>query len=187
MSTPDPTPPPDTFRTDTERGVFALRPVDVAADLPLVHDWMHQPHVVPYWQQDWPAERLRGYLLDQFAGDASRPCLGLLAGEPVSYWEVYRPVRDPLGDAYPARPTDLGVHLLIGRRDLTGSGLGTVLLRAVRDGLWQADPACDRIVAEPDVRNVPSVRAFGKAGFHRHDDIDLPGKTAALMIAERSS
>lgn len=177
--------PPDTVAVASRRGVVRLRPVRPDDELDLVHDWMNRPHVAEYWHQAWPRDRLRRYLVDQLAGTVSRPCLGLLAGAAVSYWEVYRPVADPLGDAYPARDTDLGVHLLIGERRATGRGLGTLLLAAVRDGLLAADPACDRIVAEPDVGNVASVRAFQRAGFRRTRDVELIGKTAALMVAER--
>lgn len=177
--------PPDTLSVPGPRGIVALRPVDTERDLDLVHDWMNRPHVVEYWQQAWPRDRLHGYLVDQMDDTVSRPCLGLLAGVVVSYWEIYRPAADPLGEAYPARDTDLGVHLLIGDPRATGRGLGGLLLAAVRTGLLAADPACDRIVAEPDVRNVASVRAFQRAGFRRTRDIELTGKTAALMVAER--
>ncbi|HEY3505026.1 MAG TPA: GNAT family N-acetyltransferase [Actinocatenispora sp.] len=179
------TPPPATLAAPTDRGILTLRPADPDADLDLVHAWMHRPHVVPFWQQDWPAERLRGYLADQLAGDTSRPYVGLLAGVPVSYWEIYRPVAEPVGAAYPAVDSDLGVHVLIADAAMTGRRLGRLLLRAVRDALLDKGSDCSRVVAEPDVRNVASVRAFAAAGFRRHADITLPDKTAALMVAEK--
>jgi RimJ/RimL family protein N-acetyltransferase len=111
--------------------------------------------------------------------------LGLVAGVPVSYWEIYRAVAEPVGAAYPAEPTDLGVHVLIGEPALTGRGLGRTLLGAVRDGLFGTDPECARVVAEPDVRNAASVRAFLRAGFAHRGEIELPDKTAALLVAER--
>ena len=42
------------------------------------------------------------------------PCLGVLDGTPMSYWEIYRADLDPLARHYPARPHDTGIHLLIG-------------------------------------------------------------------------
>jgi RimJ/RimL family protein N-acetyltransferase len=178
-------PLPNGFSAPTARGILTLRPVRVDDDLGLVHDWMNRPHVARFWQQDWPADRLRGYLTDLLAGPVSRPMLGLVAGVPVSYWEIYRAAAEPVGAAYPARPTDLGVHVLIGEPALTGHGLGSMVLAAVRDCLFAADPACTRVVAEPDVRNTASVRAFQRAGFAHHGEIELPDKTAALLIAER--
>jgi RimJ/RimL family protein N-acetyltransferase len=176
---------PDGFSVETPRGILTLRPVRLDNELGLVHDWMNRPHVARYWRQDWPADRVRGYLADLLAGPASRPMLGLVAGVPVSYWEIYRAAAEPVGAAYPARPTDIGVHVLISDPALTGQGLGSMLLAAVRDGLFAADPACTRVVAEPDVRNIASVRAFRRAGFTHCGEIQLPDKTAALLVAER--
>lgn len=168
----------------TPRGVFGLRTVSLDKHLDLVHRWMHAEHVVPYWQQAWPREKVESYLRDQLDGAVSRPCLGSLAGVPVSYWEVYRPAGDPLGTAYHVDPHDLGIHVLIGERGLTGHGLGSMLLAAVAGELLRLDPACRRIVAEPDVRNTSSIKAFIRAGFRRETDIELPHKTAALMVYE---
>lgn len=178
---------PDGFSVPTPRGILTLRPVRVDDDLDLVHAWMNRPHVARFWRQDWPPERLRRYLTDLLAGQVSRPMLGLLADTPVSYWEIYRAAAEPVGGAYPAEPTDLGLHVLIGEPALTGHGLGRTLLAAVRDGLFAADPACTRVVAEPDVRNTASVRAFQGAGFVHRGEIELPDKTAALLIAERAN
>ncbi len=173
------------FASETPRGVFALRTVSVAGDLELVHRWMHADHVVPYWQQAWSRARIETYLVDQLDGAASRPCLGWLAGMPISYWEVYRPSRDPVGDVYDCDPEDLGVHLLIGEVGLTGRGFGAMLLDGVATALFRLNPRCTRIVAEPDARNAGSIKAFTRAGFVREADVELPGKTAALMARSR--
>ncbi|MGH3716961.1 MAG: GNAT family N-acetyltransferase [Micromonosporaceae bacterium] len=170
----------------TERGVFGLRTITLPAHLDLIHRWMHAEHVVPFWQQDWPIEKLREYLVAQLEGSVSRPCLGSLAGVPISYWEIYRPDADPIGGVYDAQPHDLGVHLLIGERGLTGRGLGSMLIDAVAGELFALDPQCQRVVAEPDVGNAGSVKAFARAGFARVADVELPGKTAALMIRGRA-
>lgn len=185
MATAHVTAPPCQFGRDTPLGRFTLRLVDPGTDLDLVHRWMHAPHVVPFWQQAWPRKQVASYLADQLAGGTSRPCVGSLAGEPVSYWEIYRPVAEPVGAVYPAEPTDLGVHVLIGDAAMTGQGLGSALLAVVRDGLFAADPACQRVIAEPDVRNVASVRAFRNSGFTQVAEVSLPDKTAALMVARR--
>ncbi|BCJ32702.1 N-acetyltransferase [Actinocatenispora thailandica] len=177
---------PGGFSAPTARGVLTLRPVLVDDDLELVHDWLNRPHVARFWQQAWPRDRVRGYLTGLLTDSVSRPMLGLLAGVPVSYWEIYRAIAEPVGAAYPAEPGDLGLHVLIGEPALTGRGLGRTLLGAVRDGLFAADPACTRVVAEPDVRNTASVRAFQRAGFTRRGEIELPDKTAALLVAERA-
>jgi hypothetical protein len=42
------------------------------------------------------------------------------------------------------------------------------------------------LMAEPDLRNTPSVAAFLGAGFRLSAEVDLPDKRAALMIRDRA-
>jgi RimJ/RimL family protein N-acetyltransferase len=122
----------------------------------------------------------------QLDGDGrSVPCLGVLSGTPMSYWEIYRADLDPLALHYPAQPHDTGIHLLVGGSADRGRGLGSTLIRAVADMILDRRPACARVVAEPDLRNTPSVAAFLNAGFRFAAEVDLPGKRAALMIRDR--
>lgn len=162
----------------TVAGEFRLRPVR-PADLPLVTKWMNDPAVAAYWSLDGPAEHTERHVSAQLAGDGrSTPCLGLIDGTPMSYWEVYRADLDPLARHYRSQPHDTGIHLLLGPPDARGRGLGSILLTALADHLLRYAP---RLVGEPDVRNTPSVRAFHNAGFHPAAELDLPDKRAVLM------
>lgn len=165
----------------TPAGVFTLRPLDPVADVEMLHGWMNEPEVARFWELDGPIRRLVAHLDEQFAGTHSRPYLGLVDGEPMSYWELYRAQDDRLAAYYDARPGDAGLHLLLGPARFRGIGLGRHLIEAVSG--WQLDaPETSRVVAEPDVRNTASLRAFEQAGFRRTHDIDLPEKRAALMV-----
>ncbi|MFI1447517.1 acetyltransferase [Streptomyces virginiae] len=170
----------------TPAGAFRLEPVRPDRDLELLTDWMNDPEVAAYWELAGPAEITATHLRAQLDGDGSSiPCLGFLDGTPMSYWEIYRADLDPLSGHYPARPHDTGIHLLIGDGTNRGRGLGTALLRAVADLVLGNRPRCTRVVAEPDIRNTPSVSAFLNSGFRCSAEIDLPEKRAALMIRER--
>ncbi|WP_255203131.1 GNAT family N-acetyltransferase [Myxococcus sp. AM011] len=165
---------------------WSLRPASVTEDLERVTRWMHAPHVAAFWKQAWPEERWRAELERQLAADHSLPCMLHFEGAPVAYLEVYRVVRDRLAGHYAQRPHDLGVHVAIGELGSTGRGLGRALLREVATGLLAADPRCTRVVAEPDARNAPSLRAFTAAGFQVIGPITLPDKTATLLVYPRS-
>ncbi|WP_374985097.1 GNAT family N-acetyltransferase [Streptomyces fradiae] len=167
-------------------GAFTLRAVDPAADAELVHGWMNDPEVAAFWELAQPAERIGAYLREQVGSAHSTPYVGCADGVPMSYWEVYRADLDPLRHHYPARPRDVGVHLLLGPSDYRGRGLGAVLLREVAQWLLRSDAYAQRVVAEPDVRNERSVRAFERAGFRLLRQIELPGKRAAFMVRERA-
>jgi RimJ/RimL family protein N-acetyltransferase len=148
---------------------------------------MNDPEVAAFWELAGPASVTEEHLRRQLTGDSpSVPCLGVLDGTPMSYWEIYRADLDPLARHYPARPHDTGIHLLIGGAADRGRGLGGVLLRAVADLVLDSRPRCPRVVAEPDLRNTPSVAAFLKAGFRFSAEVDLPAKRAALMVRDRA-
>ncbi|MFE1311143.1 GNAT family N-acetyltransferase [Streptomyces sp. NPDC058755] len=172
--------------TPTPVGMFQLVPVRLEHDLPLVRRWMNDPAVAPFWDLAGSHNKAESHLRAQIDGDGrSTPCLGVLDGTPMSYWEIYRADLDPLARHYPARPHDTGIHLLIGGAADRGRGLGSALLRAVADLVLDRRPACARVVAEPDLSNTPSVAAFLSAGFRFAAEVDLPGKRAALMIRDR--
>ncbi|WP_207756325.1 GNAT family N-acetyltransferase [Nonomuraea cypriaca] len=152
----------------------------------LVCDWMSRPHVAAPWDQAWPYEKWAEEIAGQIAGAHSRPCLAFLDDQPVAYLELYRVLRDRLAPLYPYRSHDVGVHIAIGARENVGRGLGRALLRAVAAGLFEAEKECTRIVAEPNVRNEASLRAFAAAGFVRAGEVTMPHKTAALMVYPRS-
>lgn len=174
-------------QTCTPAGSFHLLPVHIERDLPLINGWMNDPAVAEFWELAGPQALTEDHLRAQLAGDGrSVPCLGVLDGTPMSYWEIYRADLDPLARHYPARPHDTGIHLLIGNVADRGRGLGGTLLRAVADLVLDKRSACARIVAEPDIRNTPSVAAFLGAGFRFSAEVDLPVKRAALMVRDRS-
>ncbi|MES5818353.1 GNAT family N-acetyltransferase [Streptomyces sp. RG80] len=171
----------------TSVGVFQLCPVDGEGDLPLISRWMNDPAVAAFWGLSGSRNMAEDHVLAQLAGDGrSVPCLGALDGTPMSYWEIYRADLDPLARHYPARPHDTGLHLLIGAATDRARGLGSALLRAVADLTLDKRPACARVIAEPDIRNTPSVSAFLSAGFRFSAEVDLPDKRAALMVRDRS-
>lgn len=174
------------FEAQLGGGVTAsFRTLDPVADLDLVHGWMHQPHVVPFWQLDVSREEVAAHLEGVIASGHSEPLIGCVDGTAVSYWEVYWAARDPLAEHYAAAEHDQGVHLLIGPLELTGRGLGRRLLDTV--AAWQLgrEPRTERIVAEPDVRNRRMIHVFERCGFVREAEVDLPDKRAALMVRHR--
>ncbi|MFE0678473.1 GNAT family N-acetyltransferase [Streptomyces sp. NPDC058867] len=171
----------------TGMGVFHLVPVGLPRDLPLLSRWMNDPAAAAFWELAGPQSVAEGHVRSQLEGDGrSVPCVGVLDGTPMSYWEIYRADLDPLARHYPARPHDTGIHLLIGDVVDRGRGLGATLLRAVADRALDVRPACARVVAEPDVRNTPSISAFLSAGFRFAAEVDLPAKRAALMVRDRA-
>jgi RimJ/RimL family protein N-acetyltransferase len=164
----------------TPAGRFTLSPVKPDRDLPLIHRWMNDPAVAEYWALDGPPERTADHVHAQLELGYTQPLLARLSGRAIGYWELYQAAQDPLAGHYPAEPADLGVHLLIGEADCRGLGLGGLLLRVLADAAQRQKPR--RLVAEPDERNLASVRAFARAGFEAAGMLELPDKRATLML-----
>ncbi|MEU6442910.1 GNAT family N-acetyltransferase [Streptomyces sp. NPDC047046] len=186
-TSPADAPPGDWPPVPTPHGLFRLRPVTLPHDLALLTQWMNDPEVASFWELAGPPGVTEAHVRPQIEGEGrSVPCLGLLDGRPMSYWEVYRADQDVLTPYYPARAHDIGVHLLLGGGTDRGRGVGTELLRAVTSLILAHRPCATRVLAEPDVRNVRSVAAFLRAGYRKDRELDLPGKRAALMIRDRA-
>ena len=168
-------------------GRFSLRPVDPPGDLELLHEWMNDPETALYWELDGPVGRVAAHLREQARLPYTAAYVGVLNGLPMSYWELYRADLDPLlAGRYPAQAGDAGIHLLVGPAGQRGRGIGSALLGDTARRALAAFPQASRVLAEPDVRNVRSVRAFVRAGFRHAAEIDLEGKRAALMVRERA-
>jgi hypothetical protein len=80
-----------------------------------------------------------------------------------------------------------GVDLFIADPELTGRGVGTDVLRRFVGEIVFAEPATTCCVADPDVRNTASLRAFAKAGFRVVREFVDPEdrQTHALVCLER--
>jgi RimJ/RimL family protein N-acetyltransferase len=164
---------------------FDLRPA-TTSDASTIAWWMVQPHIQKWWCQDWSVERWAQAIEEQVAGEHSIPCLTSVNGEDFGYVELYRVRHDRLAEYYAWQEHDWGIHVAIGDIDRLGRGLGRRLLRALADALFRADPLSERVVAEPDVTNLPSIRAFEAAGFVTQGELELPEKKALLMVRTRT-
>jgi RimJ/RimL family protein N-acetyltransferase len=166
-------------------GEFQLHQLDPEQHLDLLHSWMNDPEVARFWKMPWPRDQIASYLDRQNSSTHSTPYLGALDGVPMSYWELYRADLDPLAQYYSTHEHDAGVHMLLGPAQYRGQGLAVALLRVVSTWQLDADPRATRVVGEPDINNVRTIRAAELAGFRRITDIDLPNKRAALMVRDR--
>lgn len=94
-------------------------------------------------------------------------------------------LRDRIAAFYDYDQHDLGVHIAIGEKALTGKGLAVRLGQVLAPSLFAADPRCRRIVVEPDVTNTAAVRVAQGLGFRPAGEIELPEKTGLLMMLPR--
>ncbi|WP_206186547.1 GNAT family N-acetyltransferase [Thermoflavimicrobium daqui] len=172
-------------RYDSSIGkTISFRQVQLEEDLDRLHQWMHEPHVIPFWNLAIPREQYREHLCKFLADSHQTLYIGSLDGVPMSYWETYWAKDDILGKFYDFHPEDQGIHLLIGPPSFLGKGYIYPLLQTMTYHLFQ-HPQTEKIVAEPDIRNKKMIYVFQKCGFEFQKEIDLPDKRAALMYCYR--
>lgn len=174
-------------RHDELLGTFALRPVDPATDTPLLHQWLTHPKSV-YWLMSLATREDVEREFTEIAVAAGRKAfLGHYQGRPEFLVETYDPARSGLGEVYPARSGDVGMHFLIAPAEHSVRGFSRAVLTTVMELLF-ADPATERVVVEPDVRNTAVHRLNTAVGFRVEDTVWLPdmGKEAYLSTCSRA-
>ncbi|ASK64057.1 GNAT family N-acetyltransferase [Virgibacillus phasianinus] len=163
---------------------ISFRPVCMTEDIGRLHSWMHEEHVVPFWNLNIPMKNYRTHLDENLLDDHQILLIGELDGVPMSYWESYWVKGDIVGDYYAFDEFDQGIHLLIGPREFLGKGLIYPLLMTILDKKFHVTKT-RRIIAEPDIRNEKMIHVFKKCGFQPVKEIELPDKTGLLMACER--
>lgn len=177
-----------------------FRRADPDADTALLHDWMHQPHVAPWWGPDRTVDETRAYVVRQLGSghlvpwivsytDPARP--GGEGAEPraFGYVETYVPVDDALADWFPVLPTDRGWHVFVGPDDMRGTGIPRLMGRAVLGFLLSepADPAIERVLCEPNELNTRMLAYCKGLGYESIAAVDLPGKRAQILACTRAA
>lgn len=172
-------------RTDPRLGEFAVRHVDPAADVDLLHRWLTHPKSA-FWLM---GEATRDDVARQFTDVAATPghdaLLGTHDGTPAFVMERYDPAGSELADAYRVLPGDVGMHFLVAPTTTPLRGFTLGVLRTVME-LLLSDPDNRRVVVEPDVRNTSVHRLNRAVGFQEVETVSVPGKTALLSTCTRA-
>lgn len=172
-----------TYDPTLERTI-AFRRASMDRDLERLHAWFNAEHVLPYWQLNDPLPAVREALKAKLEDEHLTPYIGYLDHVPMSYWECYWATDDDLADYCDTRPTDQGIHLLIGPREYLGCGYAIPLVRAVT-AMQFTHPETDRILTEPDSRNETVIHVFEQCGFEPQRELKLPEKDAQLLVCDR--
>ncbi len=136
-------------------------------DLRLVHEWRLRPHVERWWTRRETYEEIVAHYLPAIEGEKPTDLyIALLDEQPVCFIQTYLLSDYPHDAALVGADEGVaGVDLFIGDEALTGKGLGSEILRRFVDEVVFARPATMSCLADPDARNIASIRAFEKAGF----------------------
>jgi RimJ/RimL family protein N-acetyltransferase len=115
------------------------------------------------------------------------PYIGFRNGEPVSYIQSYVAVETEDG-WWPGQhdPGVLGIDLFLADGESLGQGLGTRLIAAFVERLFE-DPLVWRIQVDPAPDNRRAIRCYEKAGFSEVARTTTPDGPAVMMYLDRDS
>ncbi|MFC4061908.1 GNAT family N-acetyltransferase [Planomonospora corallina] len=167
------------------RGEYALRPLDVEADIEPLHRWVTHPKAVYWMMQGADAATVAAEYRRIVEHPHRGAYLGLYRGEPAFLAERYDPRHVELAGLYEPEDGDVGMHFLTAPAETPVHGFTRAVITTVMAWLF-ADPAVRRVVVEPDVRNT-AVHALNAAvGFTVVGPITKPEKTALLSVCTRA-
>jgi RimJ/RimL family protein N-acetyltransferase len=158
-------------------------------DLPRMHEWLQRPHVRRWWNERETLEEVEAHYLPAIEGTKpTRLYVAELDGEPFAFVQSYLVNDHPDFAALVGVEDDVaGMDLFIADEANTGRGLGTELIRRFVSDVVFARAETVACIADPEVRNAASRRAFEKAGFRVVREFVLPEdeKTYALVRFDR--
>jgi hypothetical protein len=167
-------------------GLGRLRLVVIApeADADLIHGWVREERAKFWGMGAMSRDEVRHIygFLDSL--DTHHGYLMIVEEQPAGIFQTYEPLQDPVGEVYPARPEDTGMHLLLAPAERRVPGFTATLLSGLIRFLL-SDPAKDRVVAEPDARNSKAIGRLVGFGFEARAKVQLAGKEAQLVFLTR--
>ncbi len=133
--------------------------------------WLQNPLVQKYFggrNQIYSMESLREkFSPKETAQDGMVPCLIEFLSRPVGFIQFCSlSPAEILKFGYSPDESIFRIDLFIGETDLWGCGLGRRALAVVMRHLFEVR-AAQRVVIDPQVDNLPAIRSYTAAGFHK--------------------
>jgi len=160
---------------------FSFKPL-AEADLPLLHAWLHRPHVAAWWGPAEPVDELRE---DFLAGGSTRAFIAHADGEAVGFMQCYVVMGSGAG-WWPDEtdPGARGIDQFLADESRLGRGLGRAMVRAFVERLFE-DPAVSVVQTDPSPGNTRAIRCYAAAGFEAVGEVTTPDGPALLMRCRR--
>ena len=169
---------------DRALGTFTLRPLRLPDDVDLLHSWVTHPKAAFWMMQDATPRQVEAEYRRIAAHPHHDAFLGRWNGVPAFLAERYDPAHVELAGLYEARDGDVGMHFLCAPTTTPTHGFTLAVITTVMAWLFD-DPACRRVVVEPDVRNTAAHALNAAVGFEVAGPVTKPEKQALLSTCTR--
>ena len=151
-----------------------------AAALPLMADWLVQPHLTQWWGD--PVAQM-ALITDDLPDPLMDQCIVEYQGNPIGYVQHYPCHAWGAPHLAHFAPGTLALDTFVGPADQLGQGHGAAFLRQrAAELMAQGAPA---VVIDPDPGNERAVRAYRRAGFVGNLITPCEDGTPALVLEFR--
>ena len=148
-------------------------------DFPLIGRWLAEPHVARWWNHEFTPEAVeRDFGPSVEGAEPSEDHLVLLDGYPIglvqySRYEDYPEYLAELAPHLDVPANTVSIDYLIGDPRQIGRGLGSRLIAAFAEHIWQTNEEATCIIVPVSSANEASWRALLRAGFRLAAQGDL--------------
>lgn len=178
------------YRKRFGKSYLYVRSARLAEDILPIHKWVNEQYARRFWQMQGTMQELTEYYQEQEQKNITSTFFVCHGVTPVALFEVYQVIRTEIESYYEADPADYGIHLLMAPYEEL-QALNKVITRVsekvlltIIETLFSFN-TINRIVAEPDARNIHACRLAEKAGFTLIKQIQLPEKPANLYMISK--
>jgi RimJ/RimL family protein N-acetyltransferase len=158
---------------------ISFRSMEIEKDLDMIHDWVNREYALAYWQLDGSRQRVYDLYYSIQRNSNGHSYIGLLDGEPICQFDVYRVLADEIRQYITADENDCGFHLLMAPNNRPIPNLSVAITQSFLL-YYFSFPQAVRMFAEPDIHNQRSNRILQRAGFQFLHGIRMSYKTANL-------
>ncbi|WP_459212330.1 GNAT family N-acetyltransferase [Aquimarina rhabdastrellae] len=163
-------------------GAIHFRLFDLEQDIPLLHQWVNLDYAEFWGLQQTSLNEVKEEYTRLSQQEGYEIYIGLYNDHPIFLLERYVPQKDLIGNYYPAKKMDYGVHILVAPPPSTPIPNFTwYIFKAIMQFTFKAKNAT-RILVEPDIRNKKMFAICERIGFTLDKIVTLPHKTAQLAF-----
>lgn len=151
---------------------IGFRPL-TPADLPLLAEWLAEPHVARWWNHETTPEALdRDFGPAMRGEEPAEDLLVLLGDTPLGLlqrcrWHDYPEYVVEVAGIVTVPPGAVTIDYLVGRPADVHRGLGTRMITAAVADVWRRYPDAPAVLVPVNAANRASWRVLERAGFER--------------------
>ncbi len=170
--------------TFKELGDIKIRPFRITQDSELLCEWVNMDYAVFWGMQGTNLKQVRQEYAKLMKPNHYDVFTGVYDNQPAFVMERYDPRQDAIGELYPSKEGDCGIHIIVAPPSLRIPNFTWYLFRSIVNFIFE-DTTIKRIMVEPDIRNKKMFALCQRIGFQLDKIVELPHKTAQLAFLSR--